>query len=76
MAQLESHTDPDLRCACCAYVMPSESSATGLRCGLKYFTSSVIARKFLRMQHYPEVQASNACEAWQARPALERARED
>ena len=44
--------------------MPSEASATGLRCGLKYFTSSVMVRKFLRMDHYPEVKEDNACESW------------
>jgi hypothetical protein len=46
--------------------MPSYSASTGLRCGLKYFQSTVIMRKFQRMEHYPEVKEFNACEAWSA----------
>jgi len=46
--------------------MPSYSASTGLRCGLKYFQSAVLLRKFQRMEHYPEVKAFNACEAWSA----------
>jgi hypothetical protein len=46
--------------------MPSYSASTGLRCGLQYFQSSVLMRKFQRMEHYPEVKEFNACEAWAA----------
>lgn len=60
----EPHSDP--RCQTCLYVMPSYSASTGLRCGLKYFQSTVLMRKFQRMEHYPEVKAFNACEAWSA----------
>jgi hypothetical protein len=52
------------RCDTCQYVMPSATSATGLRCGLKYFLSPVWVRKFQRMQHFPEIQADSACESW------------
>ena len=58
----EHHSDP--RCQTCLYVMPSYSASTGLRCGLKYFQSTVLMRKFQRMEHYPEVKEYNACEAW------------
>jgi hypothetical protein len=44
--------------------MPSYSASTGLRCGIKYFQSTVLMRKFQRMEHYPEVKEFNACEAW------------
>jgi hypothetical protein len=45
--------------------MPSYSAATGLRCGLKYHQSTLLMRKLLRMDHYPEVKKNNACESWQ-----------
>ena len=69
MAHTESQSHPSPRCDTCAYVLPSAHASTGLRCGLKYFTSSVIARKFLRMDHYPEVKPDNACESWSLREA-------
>jgi hypothetical protein len=53
-----------LSCETCYYVMPSYSSSTGLRCGLKYFQSTPLLRKLQRMEHYPEVKKINACEAW------------
>ena len=53
-----------LSCETCYYVMPSYSSATGLRCGLKYFQSPALLRKLQRMDHYPEVKKINACESW------------
>lgn len=52
------------RCATCLYVMPSFTASTGLRCGLKYHQSTLLMRKLLRMDHYPEVKDNNACEAW------------
>lgn len=64
MAHKESVSHPSPRCGSCAYVMPSQTASTGLRCGVKYFTSSIMLRKFLRMDHYPEVKVSNACESW------------
>ena len=53
-----------LSCETCYYVMPSYSSSTGLRCGLKYFQASALMRKLQRMEHYPEVKKINACESW------------
>ena len=64
MSQVESQHLSNPRCQSCRYVMPSYSASTGLRCGLQYFQSSVLMRKFQRMAHYPEVKAFNACEAW------------
>ena len=67
MAHTESLSEPSPRCDTCAYVMPSATSTTGLRCGLKYFTSAIIARKLLRMEHFQEVKPDNACEAWRSK---------
>ncbi len=60
--EAEHHNNP--RCQSCIYVMPSYSASTGLRCGLQYFQSNVLMRKFQRMEHYPEVKEFNACESW------------
>ena len=64
MTSLASQHPNEPRCQSCSYVMPSYSASTGLRCGLKYFQSTVLMRKFQRMEHYPEVKEFNACEAW------------
>jgi len=64
MPQNESITHPSPRCDTCVYVMPSETSSTGLRCGQQYFLASSLLRKFTRMDHYPIVKSSNACESW------------
>ena len=63
-SQLEVIKQADPRCDSCGYVLPSQTSSTGLRCGLNYFKSNYIMRKFQLMQHFPEVHAYNACEAW------------
>ncbi|MEY4676385.1 MAG: hypothetical protein RLZZ470_892 [Pseudomonadota bacterium] len=55
---------PSPQCQTCRYLMPSESSKTGLRCGFDYFKASEIARKFKLMTHYAEVKPLNACEKW------------
>ncbi|NBW55124.1 MAG: hypothetical protein EBR42_07470 [Betaproteobacteria bacterium] len=55
---------PSPQCQTCVYLMPSESSRTGLRCGLQYFNTPLLVRKFLQMKHFPEVKAFNACESW------------
>ena len=52
-------------CETCRFVLPSETSQTQFRCGLSYFRSSAIMRKFVLMQHFPEVKPSNACESWE-----------
>ena len=51
-------------CSSCSYILPSETSSTGLRCGVRYFNSTLFMRKLQQMQHFPEVKASNACESW------------
>ena len=51
-------------CESCVYVMPSKTSSTGLRCGLRYFLAPVLIRKFIPMDHYPVVKENNACESW------------
>lgn len=61
-----------LSCESCHYVMPSYSSSTGLRCGLKYFQATVLMRKFQRMDHYPEVKSFNACESWEHKKELDQ----
>jgi len=55
---------PSPQCQTCLYLMPSESSRTGLRCGYQYFKSPVLMRKFLQMKHLDEVKPMNACELW------------
>ena len=51
-------------CSSCIYILPSETSSTGLRCGIRYFNSTLFMRKLQQMHHFPEVKASNACESW------------
>jgi hypothetical protein len=63
-SQLEVLKQPDPRCDSCGYVLPSQTASTGLRCGLDYFNSSYIMRKFQLMQYFPEVHDYNACESW------------
>ena len=53
------------QCQLCKYVMPSETAQTKLRCGLNYFKSSPLMRKFQRMENFPIVKADNACESWE-----------
>lgn len=60
--QVIQQTDP--RCDSCGYVLPSQTASTGLRCGLIYFKSNYIMRKFQLMQYFPEVHDYNACESW------------
>ena len=53
-------------CSSCSYILPSETSSTGLRCGIRYFNSTLFMRKLQQMHHFPEVKASNACESLMA----------
>jgi hypothetical protein len=73
MSQEESLTHPSPRCDSCVYVMPSETSPTGLRCGHQYFLASPLMRKFTRMDHYPVVKEANACESWSNTTTWKRA---
>ena len=63
-SKLEVIKQANPRCDSCGYVLPSQTASTGLRCGLNYFKSNYIMRKFQLMQHFPEVHAYNACESW------------
>jgi hypothetical protein len=62
--QLEVIQQANPRCDSCGFVLPSQTASTGLRCGLNYFKSNYIMRKFQLMQHFPEVHGYNACESW------------
>jgi len=62
--QLKVIQQADPRCDSCGFVLPSQTASTGLRCGLDYFKSNYIMRKFQLMQHFPEVHGYNACESW------------
>jgi len=62
--QLEVIQQTDPRCDSCGFVLPSQTALTRLRCGLDYFKSNYIMRKFQLMQHFPEVHDYNACESW------------
>lgn len=61
-SQSESHLCAS--CISCEFVMPSETSSTGLRCGHQYFLVMPFLRKVTRMDHFPEVSAIHACEHW------------
>lgn len=61
-------------CSTCRYVLPSETSATGLRCGIRYFNSTLFMRKLQLMHHFPEIRPENACESWQHASLVEAGR--
>ena len=60
-------------CHGCEFVMPSETSSTGLRCGYQYFLVLPFLRKVTRMDHFPEVSAIHACERWHEKHLLKSA---
>lgn len=64
MLKHSTELTPSLRCDRCAFVMHSDSSTSGLRCGHSYFQAPPHDRKPLKMDHYPEVQALDSCEHW------------
>ncbi len=51
----------------CAYIMHSDSSASGLRCGYSYFQAAPQERKPLKMDHYAEVQPLDSCGRWSSK---------
>ena len=61
-------------CSTSRYVLPSETSSTGLRCGIRYFNSTLFMRKLQLMHHFPEIRPENACESWQQTPSVEAGR--
>ncbi|MFM9992528.1 MAG: hypothetical protein ACKVOY_13950 [Burkholderiaceae bacterium] len=64
MSTSHPHASFELSCQNCAYVMASQTSSTGLRCGHRYFLATPVMRKITMMWHYPEVKPQNACESW------------
>ena len=50
--QLEVIQQANPRCDSCGFVLPSQTASPGLRCGLDYFKSNYIMRKFQLMQHF------------------------
>jgi hypothetical protein len=54
-------------CQSCAYVLLSETSPTGHRCGDKYFKQIASERKQQLMSEYKEVAASDTCDLWNAK---------
>jgi tRNA(Ile2) C34 agmatinyltransferase TiaS len=52
------------RCDRCAFVMHSDTSASGFRCGHEYFQAAPQDRKPLKMDHYAQVHPLDSCEHW------------
>ena len=52
-------------CQTCAFLMESESSKTGFRCGHDYFTKPPRMRVAVKMNHYKAVNLSYQCSKWQ-----------
>jgi len=65
---MNTHTAKQDRCKTCQYVMQSESSNTGLRCGYEYFHGSLILRKVRLMTFYPVINHFNVCEKFSLQP--------
>lgn len=60
-------------CENCDYRMRSETSTTGYRCGLDYFKTAPLLRKFKTMGQYPVVRLFTTCERWeQASPSQDQ----
>ena len=51
-------------CASCAFVMPTDSSTTGFRCGYSYYKQPAVTRKQERMDTYPEMAHDATCGHW------------
>jgi hypothetical protein len=51
-------------CVSCAFVMPTDSSTTELRCGYWYYKQPAVTRKQERMDTYPEVAQDASCGHW------------
>lgn len=61
-------------CENCSYLMRSETATTGFRCGLDYFNTAPLLRKFKTMGQYPVVRLFTSCESWEPaeRPTTDR----
>jgi hypothetical protein len=55
-----------LSCKTCKYVLQSESSNTGLRCGHDYFHGHLFLRKVRLMSYYPIIHDYNLCEKYRS----------
>jgi hypothetical protein len=60
---MEALSDPRC-CQSCCYLMRSETSTTGFRCGHDYFMTTPLLRKFKTMSQYPVVRMFTSCESW------------
>lgn len=52
-------------CNTCTYLMMSESSETGMRCGYTYFVLPPISRKAQRMSSFKQVMPTDTCSRWE-----------
>ncbi len=51
-------------CENCCYLMRSETSTTGFRCGYEHFMTTPLLRKFKTMSQYPVVRPFTRCGVW------------
>jgi hypothetical protein len=49
----------------CAFLMPSDSSPTQIRCGFNYYRQSPSQRVVLNHKHYRPVEPLHSCDQWQ-----------
>lgn len=54
-------------CPSCSHVILTDSTSTGLRCGLSYFEQPVSSRVFQKLSRYPIVMQTNTCAFWKDR---------
>lgn len=62
-----SEKEPTRHCPSCSHVLLTDSTATGLRCGLSYFQQPIPLRAFEKLSHYPIVMHTNTCAFWRNR---------
>jgi hypothetical protein len=56
-------------CKSCRFVLLSDSSHSGLRCGWEYFQKPPTQRKAERMSHFAELEPISWCGKWMPRGA-------
>jgi hypothetical protein len=64
MLKHDSQLNRTQHCGRCAFIMHSDSSSTGFRCGYSYFQAVPQERKPLKMDHYVQVQPLDTCGHW------------
>jgi len=57
-------------CLNCSYLLFSDSSSSGYRCGKTYFSIAPIERRVGRMDMYPEVEPIDNCGEWKAQNTI------